>query len=361
MKLTIFSNGVSNGGAERVTCNLANYFVENGYDVDLLTMSDDEPTYYIDEKVRRIELINKSERKGFVADFLLRVRRIKRYCTISRTDCYIGIMQTAWICLLLLRKKIRNPIIITERSDPHNYSSRMQWILTHLLHRADACVFQTEGQFGFYRKWLGKCKGVKIPNAINVTTEPLDWSKREKKVIAIGRLQKVKNYPMLIRAFSRAARQNGDYVLEIFGEGKERETLENIIKESGMEKRIRLCGFDRNVAEQLRTSKIYVLSSDHEGMPNALIEAMATGVACISTDCEAGAPREIINGDNGILVPVGDEQALYEALCSLMKDDRKAEMMAQNAIDIRSRFSRESVYGMWGGLVQTLIEENARA
>ena len=88
MKLTIFSNGVSNGGAERVTCNLANYFVENGYDVDLLTMSDDEPTYYIDERVRRIELIKRSERKSFAANLLRRVGNdANRLLYWNNADC----------------------------------------------------------------------------------------------------------------------------------------------------------------------------------------------------------------------------------------------------------------------------------
>lgn len=355
MKITIFANGVSNGGAEHVACNLANYFVTHGYAVDLLTMADDEPTYYIEKDVRRIILIEEKERRSFFYNTKLRLKRIYRYCKETDTNCYIAIMQAAMLSLLSMKRILKAPVIITERSNPNRYAWNKKLLLKMFVSKADACVFQNKGQIEFYKKWMGKCKTVIIPNAVSVNINTVDWDKREKKIVAVGRLNEVKNYPMLIKAFSKVADIDKEYKLFIYGEGEERINLDFLIKEFGLDGRVQLCGFVRNVADYIKNAKIYVLASNYEGMPNSLMEAMSLGLACISTDCESGSPRELISSQRGILVPVGDVDALENSLKQLILNDRMAEKMAQNAVTICDDFSEEIVYEKWKDIVYSCV------
>lgn len=355
MKITIFANGVSNGGAEHVACNLANYFVTHGYEVDLLTMADDEPTYHIEKSVHRIVLIEEKERRSFFYNTKLRLMRIYRYCKKTDTNCYLAIMQAATLSLLLMKRIIKAPIIITERSNPNRYTWKKKVLLKMFVSRADACVFQNKGQIGFYKKWMGKCKTIIIPNAVSANVDTVDWAKREKKIVAVGRLNEVKNYPMLIKAFSKIVDIDDEYKLFIYGEGKERVNLEALIEEFGLNERVRLCGFVRNVADCIKDAKIYVLTSNYEGMPNSLMEAMSLGLACISTDCDSGSPRELISNQKGILVPVGDMDALANSLKQLILNDSIAEKMARNAVTICSDFSEKIIYEKWKEIVLSCV------
>lgn len=355
MKITIFANGVSNGGAEHVACNLANYFVAHGYAVDLLTMADDEPTYFIEKDVRRIILIEEKERRSFFYNTKLRLMRIYRYCKEADTNCYIAIMQAATLSLLSMKRILKAPVIITERSNPNRYAWNKKLLLKMFVSKADACVFQNKGQIEFYKKWMGKCKTVIIPNAVSVNINTVDWDKREKKIVAVGRLNKVKNYPMLIKAFSKIADIDKEYKLFIYGEGEERINLDSLIKKFGLDGRVQLCGFVRNIADYIKNAKIYVLTSDYEGMPNSLMEAMSLGLACISTDCESGSPRELISNQRGILVPTGNVDILADSLKRLIQNDSVAKVIAQNAVTVRNEFSENNIYKKWNEIVLSSI------
>ncbi|MCI9360548.1 MAG: glycosyltransferase family 4 protein [Hungatella sp.] len=355
MKITIFANGVSNGGAEHVACNLANYFVAHGYAVDLLTMADDEPTYFIEKDVRRIILIEEKERRSFFYNTKLRLMRIYRYCKEADTNCYIAIMQAATLSLLSMKRILKAPVIITERSNPNRYAWNKKLLLKMFVSKADACVFQNKGQIEFYKKWMGKCKTVIIPNAVSVNINTVDWDKREKKIVAVGRLNKVKNYPMLIKAFSKIADIDKEYKLFIYGEGEERINLDSLIKKFGLDGRVQLCGFVRNIADYIKNAKIYVLTSDYEGMPNSLMEAMSLGLACISTDCESGSLRELISNQRGILVPTGNVDILADSLKRLIQNDSVAKVIAQNAVTVRNEFSENNIYKKWNEIVLSSI------
>lgn len=144
-------------------------------------------------------------------------------------------------------------------------------------------------------------------------------------------------------------------ILNIWGEGGLRETLEAQVRSLGMEGRIHLPGQTRQPFEKLRESDIFVLSSWVEGFPNALLEAMAMGLAVISFDCPSG-PSELIRPDyDGVLLPPKDEEALTKALDTLMGDAKLRRQLASHAPEVRERYSTETVLAKWDAEIQKAI------
>lgn len=358
MKITIFANGVSYGGAEHVACELANYFVSRGYNVDLITMADDNPTFELSEQVVRIPLIYQNERRGFIFNTFKRLKRIKNYVTTSDADCYIAMLQVAIIILLMLKKSLRAPVIVTERSNPYVYPLVQRMLLRHLAPRADSFIFQTKGQREFYGNKIRRVHFDIVPNAVTTSIKWINWELRDKVIVSAGRLHKEKNYSMLIKAFSKIAHIDGEYKLFIYGEGEERDKLEKQILSLNLQDRVKLPGFTDDLQNQMGRAKIFVLSSDFEGMPNALLEAMSLGLACISTDCPAGGSRDLIGNDKiGILVPTGGVDELADALKSLIEDDRKAMDIAFKALEVRGKYSKSNIFAKWEKNVLECVEE----
>ena len=241
--------------------------------------------------------------------------------------------------------------VISERNDPSHFAgSKQTKVLSRfLIRKADGFVFQTKDAQAYYGGRIAKHSTI-IPNPLFISGDIMDATKveREKVVVATGRLNKQKNHPLLIRAFKRFHESFPEYRLFIYGEGPEREHDEALIKELNLENCVLLPGAINNVTETIRKASLYVLSSDFEGMPNALMEAMAVGLPCISTDCPCGGPRELIrNGENGMLVPVGDEKALAKAMLYMIENYAEVKAMGGEAVKIRETHSSNRICQQW--------------
>ena len=173
-------------------------------------------------------------------------------------------------------------------------------------------------------------------------------AQRDNVIVAAGRLDENKNHAMLIHAFSRIAGEYPNMQLVIYGEGELREQLTKLIKEKELEERISLPGSIDNVADEIGRAKIFALTSNTEGMPNTVIEAMVLGTPVISTDCPCGGPAMLINdGENGLLVPVGDAYALADAMRKLLADEGLAQKISENALKLADELDPEKVDREW--------------
>lgn len=357
MNITFFIGGLSGGGAERVTCNLANYLARKGQEIKILTMSDDTATYALDDNVFRIPLLKSSERKGLLYNSFLRIKRLISHLRKDKVDVYVVMLPVTTILLLRLCCLTKSKIIAAERVDPSIYPDGKQKQLKSLAKKADGWVFQTEEERNWYGDATGNAKVQIIPNAINPDfIRDIYNGERKKTIVTAGRLTEQKNHKLLIQAFAQISPLFPDYKLVILGDGPLKEQLKTATEELGVEDKVLLPGYTTNIGDNIKDASLFVLSSDFEGMPNALMEAMALGLPCISTDCKGGGARFLIeDGKNGLLTPIGDKEALAEAIKRILAEPVFAETCGQNAHLICKQLAPEKIYGDWECFIEEIV------
>ena len=199
-----------------------------------------------------------------------------------------------------------------------------------------------------------------IVNAVNPAFFGVERYPERGLIVTCGRLNEQKNHDMLIRSFLEVSKYHPHAKLHIYGEGALKNRLQELIDENNLNDKVELCGSTNNVAGVLSRASVFVMSSDYEGMPNALMEAMASGVPCVSTDCPCGGPHMLINDKiNGLLVPVGDKVSLANAIQTLLSDTDYAEEIGKNAKGKAFEFSPDIIFGEWRKYVDTIINPHA--
>lgn len=356
MKIRIFIGGLSGGGAERVCCNIANFLADKKHEVEIITMADDKATYGLSSKVHRMILLSESERKGFIYNSVVRYKRLKEYVRKTKCDVYIVMLPITILLLLSLKRFTKAKIIASERNMPTLYPKWQQIAMKWIASKVDGWVFQTEEQKEWYGNHLGQVHNCIIPNAINeqFILEPY-IGERKNKIVTVGRLMPQKNQELLLRAFAKVAAVFPIYKLHIYGDGPLKSKLLQVAKELDIEDKIEFEGFISNISEKIKDAALFVLSSDFEGMPNALIEAMALGVPCISTDCNGGGAKYLIdNGVNGILVPKNDIAALSKGIIEILENPSKASKFGLEANKVCVRLHPQVVYSKWEDFVKQI-------
>lgn len=349
MKISMFIGSLTGGGAERVLCNLANFLTEKGHQVTIVTNVETDGFYGANAEIGRYILLYDKERKNPLYNFLHCMKRLKKYVIENSSDHYVVFLPLTTVMLLALRRKISGRVLVSERGDPEQNSKLMKFFLKKWIGRANGVVFQTEVVKAWYEPYLKNVENTVIPNAINPAfLRPKYEGGKEKVIIGAGRLNSQKNFPLLISSFAQIAKDFPEYKLRIYGKGGLLESLQSLAKEKGVGDRVEFPGYVPNMPEILEKASMFVLSSDYEGMPNALMEAMASGVPSVSTDCGGGGARFLIeNGENGILVPQRDEDALAAAMKKILSDEAFAEKLGNNARKLRETLAPEKIYGEW--------------
>ncbi|WP_130836116.1 glycosyltransferase [Lachnoclostridium sp. Marseille-P6806] len=367
-KIAFHLNNLEQGGAERVVSNLANQFAAEGFEVLVATEETGQNEYLLDPRVRRVHvgLRPEDEKKSRVRKFRLRVKYLRQFMEAERPDVLCAFAQRANYRALMAGKGTGVPVVISIRTDPVGHydrlSDRIQIRL--LFPRAAGCVFQTTLQREFFRPYLQDRSAI-ILNPIHPKYIGRPRPERsEKSVVQSARLVDFKNQPMLLDAFELVHRRHPDYVLRIYGGDSgdgTKEILERKIRERGAESYVMLMGACGELERELTKGRIYAFSSDWEGLPNALMEAMALGMPVVATDCPCGGPAEIIeNGKNGLLVPIRDPEALAEGICRLIEDDALAERLGAEAARLSERASGEVILRQWRAYLETVSAPGAR-
>ncbi len=361
-KIAFHLNCLEQGGAERVVTNLANRFAREGYQVIIATEWYGENEFRIDPQVRRVHvgLREGDEKKHRLIQFLLRVRYLRRFLKEEKPDILIPFARKALYRGLMAAYFVKIPVLISVRTDPAgHYEERSDKIQIPLLFpRADGCVFQTQGAREFFAPRLQKNSRI-ILNPINPkyigVPEP---AVRQKTVVQSGRLVDFKNQPMLIRAFVEVHKKHPDYDLKIYGGDSfdgTKEILEQIIDENQAREYVHLMGASDSLEEEIKDAALFAFSSDWEGLPNALMEAMALGLPVVATDCPCGGPRTIMTHEvNGLLVPIKDQKAMEEGINRLIEDRELAERLGREARKIADRANDQAIYEQWRDYIEQL-------
>lgn len=357
--------GVGAGGSDRVISVLANEFAERGWDVDILALTGDTTIdRTLDSRVKvRFEAPIRSGSK--VAQVGLRMIRgaslVRSYAKQHPQAVIVSFIAWVNMCTIagLVGRKHHGPVIVSERTDPASDpgSGAARKLRDAAYRRADALVFQTPDAQAYFTDKLTVPSRV-IPNPVSGGLP--DWTQPQAsiEIVTAARLEAQKNIPLLVAAFAPIAQAHPTAHLRVFGEGKLRSEIQNHIDELGLTDAVTLEGFAADVHQQLSQASMFVMSSDYEGMPNALLEALAMGMPAISVDCPIGGPRMLIeDGVNGILIPTNDAPAMTAAMQRFIDEPTTAATMGSAAAEVRQTHSVGRIVDTW----ERFINERAEA
>ena len=355
---------LSGGGAERVMSRMANYWAKKGWQVTLLTFDDGNelPFYELHSTVihRPLDIaIFSITSVQSLAKNLRQLSVLRQAIKESVPQVLISFIDKANVLTLWATLGLGLPIIVSERTTPFRCSISRAWrILRHWTYpRATCLVVQTQDALAYFFPTVQR-KGHVIPNPVVLSPDSneTEFNQRAKTVIAMGRLNAIKGFDLLLKAFASISPKCPEWSLVIWGEGSFRAELETLRNELGLQGRAFFPGQTRKPFEEMKQADLFVLSSRFEGFPNVLGEAMACGLPVVSFDCSNG-PREIIrDGIDGLLVPPDDVEALAAAMAHLMNNPSIRRRLASRAPEVVERFGLEKVMRMWEAVIHVAIK-----
>ena len=364
------------GGVEKAICSMANLFVQR-YPVEIISVYDmpNAPAYPLDEHVKvRYLLKDRPNQKEWHAalrglrpiSFLREsIRAVKilvgKKLAVRRTirSIHDGILITTRHEDNLVLSELGDPQVwkIAQVHEDHCFDLRYLDGFRHGYSGLDVVVMLTPGLAEEVRQWIpawAKTRVVSVPNFLEHFPEPFLLEKKEKRIVAVGRLSWEKGFDRLLDCFALTREKHPDWSLRIVGDGPEQEKLEHKIAELGLGDAVVLTGrlSPAGVEEEMKRASLYAMTSFSEGFPFVLLEALSCGLPCVAYDVRVGPAAVIRPGLDGILVPDGDREAYAARLMELMEDDARRLEMAREAQLHARDYSREKVAGIW----ETVLE-----
>ena len=356
MRIMLAISSMTVGGAERVAATLVNHWSAEGHQVALITVASSDLDFYaLDQRVTRVALdLNRSSTswRDFLVDNFKRVRKLRAAIHGFKPEVILSFMDTTNVRVLLASLGTGIPVIVEEHIDPTQHSlGRIVRFLRRVLYKhACAVVVLTPGIARWASSFVRSEAIHVIPNPISqqfCKSGQLEPARDGHRVIAIGRLEAQKGFDMLLRAFAQNAQEHPGWSLMIIGDGRERDRLQALAVALQIGERVRWKRAVKEPEKELRRSDLFVLSSRYEGFPMVLLEAMACGLPVVSFDCPSG-PREIIHdGEDGLLVPPNEIDALAGAMSHLMSVDEERKRLGERAKRIVERFGLPKIADMW--------------
>ena len=379
--IVMYIGSLQKGGAEHVMVNLAEYFHLQGYRVTMVTtylaqaeypvahaawkeaaegmpvLRPDGSMAFIEPEGRSVTGIHRvfsalmpEEMKGRAGNFLARCNKLRSIWIGLNPDLILSFSGKNNVMAMLTSYGLGIPVVVSVRSNPsREYQDRfLRMAALSTFRHAAGVVLQTEQAKQFFSGRIQE-RSVILPNSLQPDfIRPLYEGVREKTVVSVGSLDRNKNHALLLKAFAEATGAHPDYRVIIYGEGKCRTELTELAQKLEIQDRVELPGLIGEVADHIEKAGIFVLSSDQEGMPNALLEAMALGIPSISTDCPCGGPKDLIeDGVNGLLTPVGDVHRMSQCLIRLMDNPGEARAMGQKAAMVQQKYHPDRINAQW--------------
>jgi GalNAc-alpha-(1->4)-GalNAc-alpha-(1->3)-diNAcBac-PP-undecaprenol alpha-1,4-N-acetyl-D-galactosaminyltransferase len=339
-KILIINNGLAGGGIERASISLANHFAEIGYQVSVMALYKSKHFFKLNESIKFIEPVFKRTKFNKYFYVLKMMAYIKKNAKQLKPDTILAFGEWTNPFVIIALQLSGFPIFVSDRMNPMGKLPFLSESLRKIFYKkATGVISQTSfAKNILYKKT--KAKNIKvIHNPVNAVEKVK--CEQKKRIVSIGRLEKVKGHKFLIEAFAKV--NDKSWELSLVGDGDERIYLENLADKLGVRNRIIFHGHLQDFSLQLSEAQIFVLPSLKEGFPNALIEAMSVPLACISGDFFAGSNEIVEEGINGLIVRPGNVDDLSFALNRLIENESLREKIAKNGVKVRETLAFETI------------------
>ncbi|MDZ7627752.1 MAG: glycosyltransferase family 4 protein [Parvularculaceae bacterium] len=356
---------LSAGGAERVVSVLCNHWALEGHQVSVVTLEAvSEAPFYVFEggvQINRLDLPSIIGPKWrAIARTLERILALRRFIRHERPDIILSFLTKMNVMTLIAVSGLKIPVIISERNNPYLQKFDAFWNFARAITfpKAFAFVTMSKGASEYFPKRQRPRTRI-IPNPV----QPLHTAAKPhsgKVLVGVGRLTSQKRFDRLIEAFSMVADDFPDWRLVIWGEGSNRPSLENMRDRLNLKERISFPGLTKEHGAWVETADLLALTSDYEGWPNVLLEAMASGVPVVSVSCDFG-PKEILaDGEFGVLTQQNDLEALAKGLSTMMGDEAMRRTFAAKAKAASEAYAPSAIAALWGNVIEEALSANSR-
>lgn len=338
MRIAIINNGLAGGGIERASTSMANQFARWGHEVFVVALYRSKHFMQLAESVKFFEPDRRNN--GNRSYVLFMMRYVRKQIKSIKPDTILAYNEWTNPYVLFALQGLKYPIYVTDRMSPLMPLPKISRALKRIYYKkADGVIAQTE----FAKRIISERNDVKkitvIPNPVNaIDAIPCE---KQNYVVTVGRLTKEKGHRYLIEAIAKI--KHADWKLSIVGDGKEKDTLVELVDQLGLNGRVIFHGHKLDFTKELSEAKIFVLPSLSEGFPNAVIEAMSVPLPCIATKCTEAMSEIIIDGINGMLVEKANPEALADAIDNLIYDEKLQNTLCQNAYSVRKTLAFERI------------------
>lgn len=358
-KVMLVIHALGYGGAGKMIVKLAEALAQReDLEVTLYVEEKQGKHYPMDSRVtvfQETKFFSNYYSRHFQQIFQLR-RRVKEI----NPDLVIS-FQTNQNALSVLATRGRHiPVIISERGDPYVYHGIVASLKNYVINKAEGGVFQTHKAMEYFGKALqSRSRVIYNPCPTDVIVRP-SWEERRNEIAYVARFDiQQKRQDIMVDAFAEVVKKRPDIFLVFYGKGEpDMAIIKERVAKLGIEQNVVFKGLVTDVINHIKDSKLFVLSSDYEGLPNSLIEAMVAGLPCVSTDCSPGGARELIkDGENGLITPVGDAHKLAEAINYMLDNPDVADRMGDKAQEITKRLDPNVIFEQWNKYINTFLNK----
>lgn len=356
MKIGIVIWRIAFSGAENVANALVEQFIQMGHEVQIILTASKAPE---DTKCRIYSVMAEGNKLQRV---LNRSKQLREINAIEKYDIIIGFGHIDTIHCIRAFAGSKTKIVGCARMDPILYPQRKSLRIERfiLYHALSGMIVQTNAQKEYFEKCVKRNCFV-IPNPVRESLmDDLKYQPKKKKISTVARLDNAqKNHIFMFQCFEEFLKTYPEYELDIYGNGPDEALYREYIAAHNLGDKVFLKGYTDNAMQAIQDSEMFLLTSNHEGMPNALIEAMSIGIPAISIDCGGGGPKDlIVDGENGFLVPTNDRAMFVERMILLASNDELRAKIANESKKIRVRLNVREIAQKWISAFDTIIRGN---
>ena len=351
-RVLFITNSISFGGAAKMLCFVAESLVARGHEVVIVNLRATENVTEYERTIAGAEIVTFDAVPNGKNRHIYRISKIKKIAKDKHSDVVISFTTFPNMYASVVGKLLHIPSIISERGDPNRTigNSVKDKIVTFIINNASGGVFQTDGAKEFYGNGLQK-RGAVIPNPIFIEGEipKIPYAQRKKTVVSVGRLDnEQKRLDIMLKSFAIFVKTHPEYILKLYGRGTQEAEIKQWCIDLGVQDKVKFMGLTTQPMQDIASDGIFLITSDYEGISNSLLEAMAVGLPCVSTDHTPGGARLLIQDhENGLLAPIADAEALARALCEFAENPELAKKCGENARDVVNRFEPSGIIDMW--------------